>query len=63
MQFEPGALSDDEQKQLTGMGHVLKPLKQTYGNLQAIAWDPANDRIEAASDPRGVGAARVVPVR
>jgi gamma-glutamyltranspeptidase/glutathione hydrolase len=63
VQFEPGAFSTDEQAQLTQMGHVLKPLKQTYGNLHAVAWDPAAGKVEAASDPRGVGAARVVPVQ
>lgn len=61
--FEPGALSAEEQAQLNQMGHVLRPLKDTYGNLQAVAWDPASGKVEAASDPRGVGAARVVPVR
>ncbi|MGH8518061.1 MAG: gamma-glutamyltransferase, partial [Panacagrimonas sp.] len=59
----PEALTAEEQAQLTQMGHALKPLKQTYGNLHAVAWDPAKGKVEAASDPRGVGAARVVPVR
>lgn len=63
VQFEPGALTQDEQTQLAQMGHVLRPLTNTYGNLQAVAWDPASGRVEAASDPRGVGAARVVPDR
>jgi gamma-glutamyltranspeptidase/glutathione hydrolase len=61
--FEPGAIDPEEQKQLADMGHVLKPLKDTYGNLHAVSWDPAHGKVEAASDPRGVGAARVVPVR
>ena len=60
VQFEPGALTADEQAQLGAMGHALKPLTSTYGNLQAVTWDPASGKVEAASDPRGVGVARVV---
>jgi gamma-glutamyltranspeptidase/glutathione hydrolase len=61
--FEPDALSAGERAQLEQMGHTLRPLTHRYGNLQAVAWDPASGKVEAASDPRGVGAARVVPAR
>ncbi len=60
VQFEPGAFTAQEQGQLAAMGHVLKPLDSTYGNLQAVTWDPASGKVDAASDPRGVGTARVV---
>lgn len=63
VQFEPGALSPQVQDQLQQLGHSLRPLDDTYGNFQAVTWNPATGRVDAASDPRGVGAARVVPVR
>jgi gamma-glutamyltranspeptidase / glutathione hydrolase len=60
VQFEPGAFSADEQAQLAARGHALKPLTATYGNFHAVTWNPATGKVEAASDPRGVGLARVV---
>lgn len=62
VQFEPGAFTAEEQGQLAAMGHNLKLLGSTYGNLQAVTWDAVSGKVDAASDPRGVGAARVVPV-
>lgn len=59
IQFEPGAFSDSLQQQLRAMGHQLKPLERSYGNMQAILWDREQDQIKAASDPRGLGSARV----
>ncbi len=60
VQFEPEALSADEQNRLKKMGHTLKALDARYGNMHVVTWDPKNQRLEAASDARGVGAARVV---
>lgn len=62
VQFEPGAFSAEEQAGLLSRGHLLKPLTSSYGNLQAVTWNPHSGEVRAASDPRGVGAARVVPV-
>lgn len=59
IQFEPGALADSQQQGLSAMGHRLEPLDESFGNLQAIFWDRANQRVEAASDPRGFGSALV----
>jgi gamma-glutamyltranspeptidase/glutathione hydrolase len=59
IQFEPGALSAGEQQQLQALGHQLKPLDSTYGNMQALYWDRQADRLSGASDPRGIGSARV----
>ncbi|KAG1682861.1 Glutathione hydrolase proenzyme [Nymphon striatum] len=56
IEFEKGAFSDDETKVLEDMGHKLKQVSE-YGNMQAIFWDHKQNRVEAASDPRGVGAA------
>ncbi len=57
--FEPGALDAAEQSALIAKGHRLKPLARPYGNMQAIFWDRTNGRVEAASDPRGIGSAIV----
>ncbi|WP_428622608.1 gamma-glutamyltransferase [Sedimenticola sp.] len=55
IQFEPGALSVEEQQQLQAMGHQLKPLDSTYGNMQALFWNREDGRLSGASDPRGIG--------
>jgi gamma-glutamyltranspeptidase/glutathione hydrolase len=53
--YEPGALSDSEIKQLQSMGHTLKVSGRQWGNMQVITWDFASGKVEAASDPRGEG--------
>lgn len=63
LQFEPGALSAEEQAALVARGHVLKPLDERYGNLQAVIWRPADDAVEAAADPRWVGASGLTRAR
>jgi gamma-glutamyltranspeptidase/glutathione hydrolase len=60
VQFEPGAFTDVEQTQLTAMGHPLMPLTSTYGNLQVVLWNPATGALQAAADPRAVGAGSVL---
>ena len=59
IQYEPGAFSQPVLEALASKGHNLKPLNNSYGNMQAIYWDYENNRVEAASDPRGVGSAQV----
>ncbi len=56
--YEEGALSDADQQSLIKRGHRLRRI-ESYGNLQAVVWDRAQNRVEAASDPRGIGQARV----
>ncbi|WJW75752.1 gamma-glutamyltransferase [Thiohalobacter sp. IOR34] len=63
IQFEPGALAPALQRRLEAMGHRLRPLDAPYGNMQAVLWDRRNGRVLAASDPRGVGAARLAACR
>ena len=50
----------EQREALAAMGHVLKPVSRAYGNLQAVSWNPRTGVVDAASDPRGVGEARVV---
>jgi gamma-glutamyltranspeptidase / glutathione hydrolase len=53
--YEQGALTDAEIKELQGMGHMLKVSGRQWGNMQVITWDFASGKVEAASDPRGEG--------
>jgi len=59
VQFEAGALSWRERRQLRRLGHTLKKLDDPYGNMQVVIFDRRSGQLEAASDPRGEGAARV----
>ncbi|VAW77351.1 Gamma-glutamyltranspeptidase @ Glutathione hydrolase [hydrothermal vent metagenome] len=59
IQFEPGAFSPEVQQELQRRGHVLKPLDSTWGNMQAVYFDYASGKVQAASDPRGGGLASV----
>jgi len=59
IQYEPDAISQPVLKALAAKGHKLKRLDNSYGNMQAIYWDYKNNRVEAASDPRGAGSAQV----
>ena len=59
IQYEPGAFTDAERKKLKAMGHTLDRMHRRYGNMQAILWDKTAGKVEAASDPRGIGEAQV----
>lgn len=61
VQYEPNAFSAAEIAALERKGHVLYEVKSGYGNMQALTWDRAANRVEAASDPRGEGMAIVLP--
>lgn len=59
IEFESGALSAEEKRDLAEKGHQLEELQRPIGDMQAIVWDRANDRVGAATDPRGSGHAEV----
>ena len=59
IQYEPAALTSDQVTELRAKGHDLEPVAAGFGNMQAILWDRRTDRVEAASDPRGLGGAEV----
>jgi len=59
VQYEPGAFDASLIESLEKRGHTLKALDSTYGNMQAIYWDRKTGQVYAASDPRGIGEARV----
>jgi len=60
LQFEPDTFSQQLQEKLQQMGYHLAPLKQYYGDMQAITWDREHNFITAASDPRSIGLSAVV---
>ncbi|WP_328988170.1 gamma-glutamyltransferase [Thiorhodovibrio winogradskyi] len=61
IQHEPDAFTAEETAALAAMGHRLEPIDpKMFGNMQAVYWDRAGQRVLAASDPRGQGAASVV---
>lgn len=59
IQHEKAAFSEDTRAELQFMGHQLKELENTYGNMQVVVWNKRAQKIEAASDPRGEGLAKV----
>lgn len=56
---EARAFEADEARVLQGFGHRLDAVRGNYGNMQLVAWYKKAGRLEAASDPRGEGGARV----
>jgi gamma-glutamyltranspeptidase/glutathione hydrolase len=59
VQFEKNGMSIREQLSLKKRGHTLNEKSRRYGNMQAILWDKKENKVYAASDPRGEGEARV----
>ncbi len=57
IEHETAAFTQKQQQSLQQMGHQLKPMNRQYGNMHAILWDKKNQRVLAASDPRGIGLA------
>jgi gamma-glutamyltranspeptidase/glutathione hydrolase len=60
IEVEPGALDQALLDELQLRGHQLRLLDDRYGNMQGISWDFGAGTVQAASDPRGIGAAVVV---
>lgn len=59
IQYEPNTFSDKTLKTLKELGHALKPLENTFGNMQIVIWDKKENTVTAASDGRGEGEAVV----
>jgi gamma-glutamyltranspeptidase/glutathione hydrolase len=55
IEYEPGTLTAEERAQLEARGHSLKEGSRKWGNTQVVTWDYKTGKVEAASDPRGVG--------
>ncbi len=56
--YEKDGLTSKEIQGLKALGHQLKEYYR-YGNMQAVQLDKSNQRLTAASDPRGEGLASV----
>ena len=59
IQYEPNTFSEKTLKILKELGHQLKPLDNTFGNMQVVIWDKKENKVTAASDARGEGLAVV----
>jgi len=59
VQAEPAFLETPAAKGLRLRGHKVVSVGRDYGNMQAILWRRDGNQVTAASDPRGIGAARV----
>lgn len=57
--LESPGFSDDFQQSLIARGHSLNVMNRQFGNLQIITADKMTGQLNAASDPRGEGSARV----
>ncbi|MDD5274591.1 MAG: gamma-glutamyltransferase [Methylovulum sp.] len=55
LEYEPGALTPDQQHKLAKLGHQLKIARYRFGDMQAVQWHKKTRSLTAASDPRGEG--------
>ncbi|MFI8381402.1 gamma-glutamyltransferase [Pseudomonas sp. NPDC079086] len=62
IEHEPDTFSPAETAALEALGHQLKSTGRHYGNQQVLLWDKQGGKVEAVSDPRGIGTAVVTPV-
>lgn len=58
--FEPDVFNDELVTSLEKIGHKTKALEAEYGNMQLIVLDKKTGKIDAASDSRGIGSAKVL---
>jgi gamma-glutamyltranspeptidase/glutathione hydrolase len=59
IEYENGAITDAEAESLALMGHQLKQVKYSYGDMQAVLLNKVTKVLSAASDHRGEGRAIV----
>lgn len=59
VQYEPDAFSAADIQWLQSKGHKLEAGSRRWGNMQVVTWDYATGAVQAASDPRGIGAGLV----
>lgn len=60
VQYEAQAFTELELKKLSSFGHRFKALTSNYGNMQVIILDKHSGRLDAASDPRGLGKSLII---
>ncbi|MGZ5027152.1 MAG: gamma-glutamyltransferase [Methylobacter sp.] len=59
VEYEKGAITQNELAGLAAMGHQLKEARYNYGDMQAVQWNRTTHQLMAASDRRGEGRAVV----
>jgi gamma-glutamyltranspeptidase/glutathione hydrolase len=59
IEHEPDTFSPAQRSALQARGHQLKVMDRQYGNQQVLFWDKSGRKVEAASDPRGIGSSAV----
>ncbi len=59
IQYEKGALTNDEIEGLQTLGHKVKEKKYRYGNMQGVLFNKKLKTFSVASDPRGEGRALI----
>lgn len=59
VQAEPAFVGTEAAKALMLKGHNVVSTGRDYGDMHAIFWQKGNHSVTAASDPRGIGEARV----
>ena len=57
--YENKAFTEDTEQELSLRGQKMKKQMSPYGNMQAVVWDKNENKVTAASDKRGIGAATV----
>jgi len=59
IEYEEAAFSPEVAARLQAKGHQLKQVNRRYGDMQAVICDRRSNQLQAASDPRGGGVAKV----
>lgn len=59
IEYEPDTFSASQVRTLEMRGYQLKKLERRYGNQQVLLWHKTDGKVEAASDPRGIGQAQL----
>jgi gamma-glutamyltranspeptidase/glutathione hydrolase len=59
VEYEPSTFTATERDALKERGYALKPVERPYGNQQVLLWNKDSRSVEAASDPRGIGQAKL----
>jgi len=62
VEFEPGSMPAEVRHALAQKGYMVAEGSRPWGNMQAVWVSKDGGEAQAASDPRGEGAARVVPM-
>ena len=63
LQYEADAFTPAQLDALRARGHQPRLIERDYGNQQVLFWHKPSGAVEAASDPRGIGQALLVPAR